>query len=244
MSTFPTIFSREIEFKLKFGCYPPNTIDQGVRLEIRSNDTSSIMTNNWLPIRYYTPSLVEPINYDSFVHLDSSQDSVTAQSVRYNSSLPLLFVNSSKAITIREYICGKLLQSVSEDIYLELRWMQRFGRRSEINDATWILDDIKIRMWNGVCFIQVLNEDFSRTQEIISGSYTLKGAEVKIPSCESSVIGSALNFEESMDEMITRRSIITHNMVDITDSCEEGKLTNSKLMVIFLVLLMLQCYFS
>ena len=178
---------------------------------------------------------MEPSDYVSIVNLDPSHDSVTAKALLYRSSLPLLFINSSKIVTIREYICGEFVQRFTEDMHLELRWMQRFGRASKINDATWILDDIKIRLWNGVCFIQVLNEDFSRTPEIINGSYDLQGAYVQIPSCESSINGSALDFSESFNETlnatVTRRSMIINNLFNIADSCEVKGFHDSKFQI-------------
>ena len=186
--------------------------------------------SNWFPVRYYTPSLEEP-EYSSSVQVDSTGTSVVAQALAYSSSFPLLLVNSSNPVVVREYICGRYVEKYTEDVELELRWMQRFRVPAEDNDATWMIDDIKIRIWNGTCFLDLLDEDFSTSYSDINDKYSLRAADVREPSCGSPGSGSALYMSNASPEgsPTTRRSIIfKQNINDIPESCEEMDSRESK----------------
>ena len=223
--------SSEINFKLKLGCNPPTFIDQGVRLEFRLISAAISNKNKWLPLRYYTHNLVDPSNYKSFVELDSSNNSVLAKSLHYESHLPLLLVNSPESVLIQECICGHFAQNFTDNMQLELRWMQRFGSSSIDNYASWILDDIKVRIWNGTCILQLLSEDFSRNMMMIAGSYQLSSAKVRRPLCGSSGNGSALEFSIGVSNRSTRRSI-NIQLTYTNGSCEEQD--GSKKLLLFL----------
>ena len=200
-------------------------------------DDSYDATNDihWFPIRYYTPSLDIPSEYTSLVELEPSHNYVNAQSILYSSSFPVLLVNSYESVHIREYICEKSLQNF-ENLQLNLRWMQRFGRSSSSNnDATWILDDIKISIWNGACFLQVLKEDFSGIEQLIVDSYSLVAADIRTPSCNSPGRGKSLDFRKgvSANEEFTRRSItISKHLGFISESCEV-RLIESELKLLY-----------
>ena len=132
-------------------------------------------------IRYYTQSLEVPSEYESLVELDSSMASVTAHRAIYTTILPLMVVSPGigQFHTIREYICGQIVQNLTEDMQLELRWLQKFGRRAnESTEATLFLDDINIRIWNGMSFLQVLSEDFNSDQMMLIEPYTLQSAVI------------------------------------------------------------------
>ena len=179
--------SREIEFKLNSDCEQrPEYIDQGVRLEIRLQSANLNSRSTWFPIRYYTPSLVVPSEYESLVEFDSSMTSVRAQGDLYNTSFPLMVVSSGIAqfLTIREYLCGQIVQNLTEDMELEWRWVQRYGKAADmVTEATWFLDDINIRIWNGTSFLQVLSEDFNNDQLILNELYTVQLAEITMLRC-------------------------------------------------------------
>ena len=235
---FHTLF-REIEFMLYFGrrnCTMSNggyecndyqiLIDQGVRFEVRSRMLNS--SNDWFPIRYYTPSLVVPSTYPSLVVLDSSNITVTAQAANYNSSLPLLHVNSTQMLLIWEYICGPLVQNFAELIQLrytqvQLRLMQRFGRgANRENEATWFLDDINIRFWNGEYFFPAMHQNFSRIldNDIRLGNVTRDPYGLEI--------GEVLLFSGIANAEFNRRSVILRLIGNgKPESCEDQG--NSKL---------------
>lgn len=209
------------------------SIDQGVRLEVRLISSSSGPTTDWFPVRYYTPSLEEPDDYDSFVALDSSDKSVTAKGPGYDSSFPLIHVTSTNFVRIREYICGQLVQNFTDDGQVELRWMQRFGENSRDSDATWILDDINVTFWNGTCFLQVLHEDFSGDELTIANAYDVELAETEEPTCDVTN-GKALVFRHRTTRSgmsggrtgdrtgITTRSLsVVIHRNDISETCEE-----------------------
>ena len=143
-------------------------------------------STTWFPIRCYTQSLEAPSKYESLVELDSSMTSVRALEDLYNTSLPLMAVSSgiSQFIPIREYICGQIVKRLTNDMQLELRWLQRYGRRAKANrEATWYLDDINIRIWNGTSFFQVLSEDFNRDQLMLIEPYTVQSASITMQQC-------------------------------------------------------------
>ena len=212
LTSYPAI-SREIEFNLNFECdQAPEYIDQGVRLEVRLQSESLNSSTIWFPIRYYTPRLEVPSEYESLVELESSMTSVRAQEDLYNTSLPLMVVSSgiSQFITIREYICGQIVQNLTEDMELELRWVQRFGRRANVTtEATWFLDDINIKIWNGESFL-VLSEDFNNDQLMLIKPYTVQLAVITMQRCGLGLSPSDryIEFHGRMHSgVVTRRSI-------------------------------------
>ena len=238
--SLPHLF-REIEFRLHFGCRDstisgtdsddncndsPTLIDQGVRLEVRSQVLDS--SNIWFPIRYYTPSRVVPSTYLSLVVLNSSNITVRAQASIYNSTFPLLHVNSNQTLLIREYICGPLVQNFTELIQLrcaqvQLRLMQRFGRRANSDDeATWFLNDINTRFWNGENFLPVLHQNFSRIPDddirlgnVTSDPYGLEIGEV--------LLFSGITMSDTNRRSVILRMLGNGNL----ESCEDQG--NSKL---------------
>ena len=140
----------------------------------------------WFPIRYYTQGLEAPSEYESLVELDSSMTSVRVLEDLYNTSLPLMVVSTDiyKFLTIQEYICGDVVQNLTDDMQLELRWVQRYGRAANVvTEANWFLDDINIRIWNGTSFLQVLSEDFNSDQLMLIEPYTLQSAVITMQRC-------------------------------------------------------------
>ena len=208
----------------------PEYIDQGVRLEVRLQSVSMNSPSTWFPIRYYTQGLEAPSEYESLVELDSSMNSVTVQEDLYNTSLPLMVVSTEigQFYTIREYICGQIVQNLTEDMQLEWRWVQRFGRRATMEtEATWILDDINIRIWNGTSFLQVLSEYFNRDQLMLIETYTVQLAVITMQRCGLGLSPSDRYVEfrggHIMSGGITRRSIkILNHPIDIFVSSEES----------------------
>ena len=145
-----------------------------------------------------------PTNYTSFVTLDYSNQSVTADAHRYSSSLSLKLVDAGKPLVLREYLCGRFVDILTRGSMLRLRWMQRYGERATRNQAPWILDDISVKLWNGSCFTEIMDEDFEgqmRTAGIAAG-------EVEVPECDSPGGGSALSFRQAVSTATTRRSLI------------------------------------
>ncbi len=138
---------REISFKLRFGCDVPTSLEQGIRLEIWTS------TNDWQPVRFYTPSLFE--TNSTIVRL-LGNNTVTAEALRYSSNFSLELVEGNQQIQFREYICDPafLVDGVS------VRWMQRFMGISHDGVGTWSLDDITLTVWNGVCRHVVLRNSF------------------------------------------------------------------------------------
>ena len=163
------------------------------------------------------------------MELDSSMTSVRVLEDLYTTSLPLKVVSSgiSDFIPIREYICGDVDQNLTENMQLELRWLQRFGRRANVErEATWYLDDINIRIWNGTSFLQVLSEDFNSNQLMLIEPYTVQLAVITMQQCGLGL--SSDRFIEflgghMMSGGITRRSInILIHPNDILVSSEES----------------------
>jgi len=195
----------EIEFKLRFGCDVPTHIDQGVRLEVR------IDGGNWEPIRFYTPSLVTPV--DSLV-TRLQNGSALAQADTFNSALPLLLLNrTSETVTIREYLCGRYVSMIRANEEIRLRWMQRYKTNPMADVATWYLDDIRIRVWNRQCFTQVLSENFTAHPGTMSGvngiEYRLRDESISENRCNGGVSeGSALYFNRLSGQDVFRRSLI------------------------------------
>lgn len=142
----------EIEFKLRFGCNVTH-IDQGVRLEV--------LNDIWEPIRFYSPTLTAAASPSVVTLLQNN--SVRAEAATYISDLPIVHLNTTETetVTIREYLCGRYISLIRNQEPLRLRWMQRYRTNPAAGAATWSLDDIRIRIWNGDCFAPVLVEDFS-----------------------------------------------------------------------------------
>ena len=85
---------------------------------------------------------------------------------------------------------------------MQLRLMQRFGRRANSDDeATWFLDDINIRFWNGENFLPVLHQNFSRmpAYDILLGDVTSDPYGLDI--------GDVLLFSGIKESETTRRSV-------------------------------------
>ena len=207
----------------------PEYMDQGVRLEVRLQLERWNSSTTWFPIRYYTETLVVPSEYESLVELDSSMTSVRAQEDLYNTSLPLMVVSTDiyKFLTIQEYICGDVVQNLTDDMQLELRWVQRYGRRAKVEaEATWFLDDINIRIWNGTSFLQVLSEDFNSDQLMLNELYTVQSAVIRMWRCGVGTPGNSfIEFRGGhiMSGGITRRSInILIHPIDIFVSSEDS----------------------
>ena len=142
-----------IEFTLGFGCDVPIHLDQGVRFEVE------IGRQEWMPIRFYTPTLNES-KFSLVRLLDSDPDALTvhAQAFTDNSTFPLHYINSTSGpVRIQEYLCGNEFANES----VRLRWMQRYMPPSNDNVATWWLDDIRISRWDGRQLTTLKEIDFS-----------------------------------------------------------------------------------
>ena len=187
-------------------------IDQGVRLEVRTADI------RWQPIRYYTPSLTAASNISnamSLVHLDAN-DTVRAMAATYTSQLPLHCINSSETVTIREYLCGRYAELLrgNNDPQMRIRWMQRFGIQAMADQATWALDDVKIKLWNGSCFVRLVDENFNNDSLVTSNRrYKLDAVTVMEPPCGELRPGASKalyfrNIAGNNDINISRRSIV------------------------------------
>ena len=149
----------EIEFKLRFGCNAPTHIDQGIRLEI--------FDVTWNPIRFYTPSLVAATKPSLVTLLPNN--SVRANASSYISAIPLAQVNTTDTVTVREYACGSFVSQIRNGEEVRLRWMQRY--RTNADDrlaATWFLDDIRVRVWNGDCFVPLFAKEFATIDSLIT----------------------------------------------------------------------------
>ena len=192
-------------------------VDEGVRLEVRMKGESE----RWQPIRYYIPSSTAASNVsnkDSIVHLYENSI-VRAMAQNYTSNLPVHFVNSSETVTMREYICGNFIESLGDATIIRVRWMQRFGSIESMADqATWALDDVKIKLWNGSHFVRLLDEDFDSDsldkeykRPAVTIKYLLAAETVMTPPCGGLGTGKALYFRNNTDNnaiSISRRSIV------------------------------------
>ena len=138
----------------------------------------------------------------------------------------------SQFIPIREYICGQIVQNLTNDMQLEMCWMQRFGRRAlAATEATWFLDDINIWIWNGTSLLQVLSEDFNRDRLVLNETYSMQLGVITMQRCGLGVTPSDRYVEfrgGDMSTIRTRRSIriISHPiyMLVSSDECSECKL--------------------
>ena len=212
---------------LKFGCVPRDsqdtTIDHGVRLEVGIRSGTS---RNWQPIRFYTTSITAPTYDNSLVQLAPSNTAVVAQALLYNSSLPLKLVDATRSLSLKEYLCGDYVDILrSNSLDLRLRWMQRFGTQAGRNFALWIIDDVKIKLWNGSCFSELVSKNFSSDADIEGLDLDVRSGTIK--TCGSSDVNEALHFSDAVTSDLTRRSI-TINVSDQSSRCEEESQVNRK----------------
>lgn len=139
----------EIGFHLHFVDSNVTTyIDQGVRLEYQVN-------GSWQPIRYYTPSLLQTPG--SAVVLNDDNTSVTAQFIYYRGILPLQVVRVNEPVLYKEYIKRSLTE-------FKLRWSQLYTSVNVQQDrASWLIDNITVIQWNGLCTKTLLFENFENS---------------------------------------------------------------------------------
>lgn len=139
----------EIGFHLEFiDSNETSYIDQGVRLEYKED-------GNWLPLRYYTPSLLQV--RDSAVRLNEDNVSVTAQSIYYEGTLPLHVVHANEPHFYRDYITIPLKQ-------IRVRWSQMFlSVKPQLDIASWLIDNVTVSQWDGSCTRTLLFEDFENS---------------------------------------------------------------------------------
>lgn len=128
----------------------PTHIDQGIRFEVN--------TGGWRQLLFITPSIKEPNN--SIVRL-LPNDTVEADALLYTATLPLFVVTSTEPVLIRSFLCNEYLTRFKNNQPLRLRWMQRYTTESGAGGATWSLDDIKIRFWQGTCLKKIHYQDFN-----------------------------------------------------------------------------------
>lgn len=197
----------EIEFKLEFGCISPGVeyfLDHGIRLEVIYSSGGT----DWVPVRFYAANLTMPSTYTSLVNLEARNQSVSATSLRYTSSLSLKLLDVGKTYVIKEYLCGNftdLLHSSTDR--LRLRWMQRFGRAARRNEAPWMLDDISVKLWNGSCYLEVVGENFEGA--LMEDGLAIVAGATEEPLCGAPGNGSALYFRQTTSSTTsTRRSVI------------------------------------
>ena len=223
---YHTIFPcSEIEFKLRFGCNAPTHIDQGIRLEIGKE--------SWSPIRFYSPSLVaasEPILVTLLPN-----NSVRANASSYISAIPLTHVNTTDTVTVREYACGRFISLIRSGQEVRLRWMQRYlTNAADGSAATWFLDDIRVRVWNGDCFVPLFVRDFTINSPPSATSngtrYRTLGGSITENFCEgdSTRGNSALHFNQVGDlrtGAFRRSFILAIEAGYRIESCETSSIT-------------------
>lgn len=139
-------------------------------------------------------------------------NSVIGVAERYSSALPLVVINTTETVTIREYLCGEYVSLIRDRQEINLRWMQRYETNSGAGIATWYLDDVRIRLWDSSCFVSVLSEDFDNIDSDVGGiTYTIAAGRVALNFCAGPSIsgGNALYFDQlPTGETVFRRSII------------------------------------
>ena len=142
-------------------------------------------------------------------------NSVRANSSGYMSTMPLAHVETTDTITVREYACGRFISLLRNGQQVRLRWMQRYLTNAEDGlAATWFLDDIKIRAWNGDCFVPLFVEDFATAASppIDGTSYRIHGGGITENSCEGDCASgnSSLYFNQvgALRRGAYRRSLI------------------------------------
>ena len=196
---------------------------------------------DWAPVRFYTPTLVPASGSDPLVHL-LENGSVSAETIGYISALPLTLINASEVVTVREYLCGDYV-ALLKNQELRLRWMQRYKSNRNINVATWYLDNINVRLWNGECFLTVLSEDFSG--ELDDNFRIQRGTVTDVPCREEEEEG-VLYFTgvRTMEESIVNRRSLVLNLFDIDnaefESCDgvSDRVDMGKSIIIIMIKLM------
>lgn len=147
--------------------------------------------------------------------------SAEADSVRYTSSLPLYFLNSTEPVIIRENLCGEYSAAIRNGNRVTLRWMQRY---TSSPNATWYLDDIKIRVWDGACFRVLLRQDFeglSSEGELSTNVYRNAQGSIAQRDCGNGA-SSELYFHGFDSADIQRRSLVVVIPSHINESaCED-----------------------
>ena len=147
-------FTREISFFLHLGndhdslCDPPDTLGQGVRLEVQER------AGPWHPIRFYTSTTRRAS--ESYVDQLNSTHIEVQDETGYTSVFPLYVNRSTSAMYLTEYVCARDFAGSR----IRFRWKQHFAGHSRNDEDTWSLDDITIRLWNGSCYRTILHEDF------------------------------------------------------------------------------------
>lgn len=71
-------------------------------------------------------------------------------------------MTGEESVVFQEYICDENL--ITDEV--DVRWMQRYSGDSELDVATWSLDDITITVWDGQCRRVILQQNFSTAQEV------------------------------------------------------------------------------
>lgn len=186
----------------------------------------------WQPIRYYALSSIienDVINTitHSLVHLNED-GTASAQAANYTSNLPVHLLNSSDTVTVREYLCGSYIELLRDDpdARIRIRWMQRFRAESMADKATWALDDVKIKLWNGSYFVRLLDENFDNHSSVTNNrEYVLNAVTVREPQCGEirPGAGKALYFSNNTDNRAiatSRRSIVINLLYHPEEICE------------------------
>lgn len=146
----------------------------------------------WSPVRFYTKNVIPvPDDAINLVRLQSDNASVEANATDYTSTLPLLLLDTTEVVTVREYLCGNYASLLTRGETLRLRWMQRYGNNPLEGIATWYLDDIKIRYWRGDCFVPIIVEEFENEDGTILGQVGIG----------HSVFAAAIEAEPECDEL-------------------------------------------
>ena len=99
----------------------------------------------------------------SAVNVDATDHTrVLAEALNYNSIFPLEVVTGVNPVVFHEYICDETL--LTDDV--DVRWMQRYSGTSQLDVATWAIDDITITVWDGQCRRMIVHQEFSNEQEV------------------------------------------------------------------------------
>ena len=161
-------------------------------------------------------------------------NSIEAVAGTYTSFLPLLHLNASRRVVLREYLCGRFMRALRDQQKFRLRWMQRYTTNPGVDIATWFLDEVRVRVWNGSCFESVLNESFSSNSSLEGRGggvgYNIVGHSTRVVAANScdggdeAEGGTALYFNRIRDSTssISRRSLVIKlENQTLGSSCEE-----------------------
>ncbi len=147
----------------------------------------------------------------------------------YNSSFPLVHLNASVGVAgcvvIREYLCQSYVNLIRNGQNFRLRWMQRYLTNPRADVATWSLDNIRIRVWDGNCFLTLLSEDFDSPDLTMTNGVTMlvmRGSVVNPPCSTDSVAYFNGGFEPGRD--IRRSLVMTLNSYSL-GSCSNTPTT-------------------